>query len=176
MKVPPDPERCTFEFADGRRCRGWRMTQSPTCLLCYGHTNAEKRRIEAEERRKLRQLEEPPAPPFVNVTPLVAQNFLAGAKDRPFTSVAAINHLMEKLLLMVVANSMSARSATACAQLLRLLLKSLPLLEREKISVENRASGERFQKRVQQILAGEMAKAAADKAACTEEPVPAVAD
>lgn len=62
----------------------------------------------------------------MNVTPLVARNFLTGAKDRPFTSVATINHLMEKLLLMVVANSMSARSATACAQLFRLMLKAQP--------------------------------------------------
>lgn len=61
---------------------------------------------------------------------------------------------------MVVANSMSARSATACTQLLRLLLKSLPLLERERVAVNLRASGERLEKRVQQILAGELDKPA----------------
>lgn len=99
--------------------------------------------------------------------PFWAHGFLTSAKDKPFTCVATLNNAVQKILLMVVTNSMSARSATACAQLFRLMLKAQPQVEEEQVLLNRMWELQRQQ--------GQTAQAAHAESAADEEPVPVTA-
>ncbi len=127
MRTPPDEERCAHHYADGRRCRGIR---GHMIALCPQHQRAEQEQQKQLERRMAAAGEEPAAA-FANSAPAAAVAFLARARDYTPGSVFSINTLIEQVLQMVVDNKMSARTATACAQLLRLMLKAQPQVEEE---------------------------------------------
>jgi len=121
MRTPPDVERCTYQYADGRRCRSMRGHSIP---FCPAHQRL------AQQRRRGAGAEGP-ADSFANSMPPAAQEFLARARDYTPGSVYSINTLVEHVLQMVVDNKMSARTATACAQLFRLMLKAQPQVDKE---------------------------------------------
>ena len=75
-----------------------------------------------------------PAASFANVLPPAAETFVAEARAAMPGSVVSINQMIERVLHLLVGNQMTARSATAAAQLLRLLLKAQPQVDEETLT------------------------------------------
>lgn len=135
LKPPPHNERCTYENAIGHRCRNLKM--SADCSLCPQHFRAqEKQRLrqQAIVHRATAAAERlAPAAAFANVLPHAAEKFAAEARNAIPGSVISINQMMERVLLMLMSNQLSARGATAAAAIFRLLLKAQPQVDAETI-------------------------------------------
>lgn len=107
MKTAPDPDnRCTFLFADGRRCR---MLQTlPDSTLCPHHAKEELQRREAEK--------------------LKAE--LAGLSGS-VNSATQICEVLGKVFNALAEDRISTRTANALGYLAQLMLQSSPAVRRE---------------------------------------------
>jgi len=108
MKTPvPDPDkRCTFLFADGRRCR---MLQTRTdSTLCPHHAKEEAQQREAEKLK-------------------AELACLSGSVN----SVTQICEVLGKVFNALAENRISARTANTLGYLAQLMLQSAPSVRRE---------------------------------------------
>jgi len=152
--IPPECDRCIFEFTDGRRCRGWRIGNG--CFLCHPHQKAQERRQarEAADRAAAEALPLGVDPgKFVNLHPKMLENFLPLLNDKTLDAHTTIHFILENVLRMLLGNGISVRAANSAAQLLRQLAKLLPLLDRERNKAEQEAARQRLNARLREIIA-----------------------
>jgi len=102
-----DPNRCTFETSDGRRCRLPRSATHPA--LCVFHSQEERQLVESQK-----------VGPALAVT--VTGDFLT-ATD--------INYALGKVFTAVAQNRIPVRTAHTLAYLGQLMLCSLPAVKKE---------------------------------------------
>jgi len=180
--IPPEYDRCIFEFSDGRRCRAFRLGNG--CFLCASHFDAAERRKkkEAEAREAAREtarLHLQPTPEqaaaneareaarrerkFENVRQDFSDKLMKMIEGKSLDSINAIHHVQENVLRMLLSNAITTRAATAATQMLRLLLKTQPLLLQEDRGHLQRAEEKQLEARIRELLAATLVKPATEK-------------
>ena len=100
-----DSSRCTQRFANGKRCR---ISAQPDSTFCPSHAKLSANRRQAAD---------------LSAT-------LTGGLDE-FTSPAAINDFLSRLLLLLAQNRISPRRAAVLAYITNQLLRTLSAMEKE---------------------------------------------
>lgn len=108
--IPPDDQRCEFTFADGRRCRAFRVKGADT-TLCYFHFN-----------RSL-SLTIEPHPGFVAAEIL--------PPDQALDSAQAVNAALTRMFRCVAEGRLSRGDATIMAYIAQTVVATLPQMQRE---------------------------------------------
>jgi len=98
----PDPQRCQFFFADGRRCRAPRCEEDPA--LCLRHARALPQPVQSIDL----------APP-----------------SGEFRTATDVNRALGKVFLLLAQNRIPRRNAVALGYIAQLLLQTLPRVREE---------------------------------------------
>jgi hypothetical protein len=102
-----EARRCTFTYADGRRCRMLRMTDHED--LCPYHVEQRER-----DEKAVR-----------------AGRRLVGMKKGTFESAVGINHALENVFRAVAERRMPAKDAALLAYIAQVQLSTIPHMQRE---------------------------------------------
>ncbi|MGH9817930.1 MAG: hypothetical protein ACRD6I_17835, partial [Candidatus Acidiferrales bacterium] len=107
-----DLERCTFLYADDRRCRN--LIQNPGNPFCFYHCEAARKKKEREAVK--------PAP----ADGRAARAFLDWLSTHPLDNATHLNRALNQLFFLVLRDRISARQADSLIRTVRLLLKTVP--------------------------------------------------
>ena len=102
-----EPNRCSFETSDGRRCRLPRAAAHPA--LCVFHSREEQQLLESQR--------------------LGAE--IAAPISGDFLTATDINYVLGKLFTAVTQNRIPARTGHTLAYIAQLMLFSLPMVKKE---------------------------------------------
>lgn len=132
-----DVNRCTFMYADDRRCLN--LIHTPGSPLCYYHAFPRPKRKSA--------------PP----DQAAARAFHQWLAAHPLDSATHVNQAINQLLFLVLGQRVSIRRANSMTSMIRLAMKSVRDVHQEFIDDEYRRrhwpQGREFLKEVQPLLA-----------------------
>lgn len=139
-----DLERCTFLYADDRRCRN--LIQNPGNPFCFYHCEAARKKNQAAT----------PAPADPADDDVAVTAFLEWLSLYPLDNATHLNHALNQLFFLVLRDRISARQADSLLRTIRLMLKTVSDVREEFQFPALRAhwrQGNRFLARIGELTA-----------------------
>jgi hypothetical protein len=123
----PDPQRCQFLFADGRRCRQPRSAPDSDLCISHAHSGCGLYLQSATTKAGLywqpsREASEPTE--AIDLTP----------PSGDFSTATEVNRALGKVFVLLAQNRIPRRNAVALGYLAQLILRTVPAVKEELIS------------------------------------------